>query len=245
MVSSPFGGIDGIDAELFGAVLDRLGIPLQDQRVLDVGCGRGHAETVVRARGGRYFGADFAISAAGFPLAQADAAYLPFPDAAFDVVLCVDAFEHIPDMEAAAREFHRVLRHGGHFFLSAPNYGNVAGLVKWYCERFGGYAAHSWAPFGRWQPQEFEQALTPGRIRPLFVAEGFTELYAIGHGPDIGLGIFPWMDHPKMPEAIQYRLQRFFQWAGPPLARILPTLSLHLFWRMRKKRPSSSSCESC
>lgn len=234
MVSSPFGGIEGIDAELFGGVLDRLDIELAGRRVLDVGCGRGHAETVVRARGGRYFGADFSVSRAGFPLTQADAVHLPFPDAAFDVLFCVDAFEHIPDAGAAAREFHRVLRPGGSFFLSAPNYGNVSGLVKWYCERFGGYARNSWAPFGRWQPQELEQTLTLRRIRQLFDTARFTKLYAIGYGPEVGLGIFPWMNHPKMPESLQYRLQRFFRWAGPPLANTLPTLSLHLFWRMQK-----------
>ncbi len=238
MVSSPFGGIEGINDDLFGEILDSLSINLEGCRVLDVGCGRGHAENSVRLRGGRYIGADFCVSRTGFSLAQSDAAHLPFPDATFDALFCVDAFEHFPCPQSVATEFYRVLRPGGVFFLSAPNYANVAGLVKWYCEHFAGYAKGSWAPFGRWQPQELEQALTPALIRRIFSGAGFTALHALAYGPEVGLGLFPWIDHPNTPEAIQYRLQRLFKWVGPTLAKLFPTLSLHLFWRMEK--PSSS-----
>lgn len=236
MVSSPFGGVDGINAPLFNTVLAALDIDFTGRRVLDVGCGRGFVEGEVIARGGRYVGADFVVSRGGFPLVRADAARLPFPDGTFDVLLCIDASEHFPDPPAAAREFFRVLRPGGVYFLSAPNYGNVAGLVKWTCERFGGYEKNTWAPFGRWQPQELEQPLTPGFVRRLYREAGFTGIRALGHGAEVGLGLFPWVDHPKMPEAIQFRLQRLFAKIGPAVARRVPAASLHLFWRMDKTR---------
>lgn len=237
MVSSPFGGIDGIFAERLRDVLDSLAIPLNGARVLDVGCGRGFARDVVEAAGGRYFGADFVVSRGGFPLAQADAARLPFADASFDVLFCIDASEHFPEPEAVAQEFLRVLKPGGVFFLSAPNYGNVAGVVKWWMERSGKYAPHTWAPFGRWQPQELEQPLTPGFVRRVYGDAGFVRPQAIGYAPETLLGLFPWNDHPAMPDAIRFRMQRLFQIIGPALVRVWPGSSLHLFWRF--ERPGS------
>lgn len=232
MVSSPFGGVDGIRRGLLGEVLGKLGIGLRGKRVLDVGCGRGYAGDVVRAQGGRYVGADFVLSRRGFPLAQADAAALPFADASFDVVFCIDAFEHFPYPVQSAREFRRVLRPGGTFFLSAPNYGNVAGLVKKMYEGAGWYAPNTWAPFGRWQPQELEMPVTARFVERVFNAAGFHDLRRVGHAAEVGLGLFPWMDHPHMPEAVQFRLQRLFLRLGPAIASAAPGASLHNFWRM-------------
>lgn len=43
----------------------------------------------------------------------ASAESLPFPDSYFDGLVCSDAFHHIRDQEAAAREIARVVRPGG------------------------------------------------------------------------------------------------------------------------------------
>src|SRR5690348_12814625 len=45
--------------------------------------------------------------------ARADAESLPFPDAAFDLVLGHAVLHHLPDLDRAFGEFHRVLRPGG------------------------------------------------------------------------------------------------------------------------------------
>ncbi len=237
MVSSPFGGVDAFNRALFEEVLETLAIGLAGKEVLDVGCGRGLVREAVAAAGGGYTGCDFVVSGGAFPLVQADAAALPFENAAFDVLFCIDASEHFPNPGRAAAEFHRVLRPGGVFFLSAPNYANVAGAVKWFCERWGGYAPNSWAPFGRWQPQEHELPLTPRRVRRLYRAAGFRYARRVGYGCEAGPGLCPWMDHPRAPEAVQFRLQRFFRAVGPAIVRICPTASLHLFWRFDKPVP--------
>jgi ubiquinone/menaquinone biosynthesis C-methylase UbiE len=245
MVSSPFGGVDNVQHDLMNKVIERLGIRLDGKRILDVGCGRGFAREVVLAHGGAYLGTDLLAHGRShlkwdlqpphtqrFPLALADAMRLPFRDASFDGVFCVDMFEHVPDGAAAAREFRRVLKPGGFVFLSAPNYGNVAGLVKWACETLGLYEKHTWAPFRRWQPQELEQPLTGRRVRGTFAAAGFTRFTRIGHAPEVGLGLFPWVDHPRMPEAVQFRLQRAFARTGPAVVRVWPGASLHGFWKI-------------
>ena len=235
MVSSPFGGVDGVNRDLLIRVFGQLGIDVSGRRILDVGCGRGYVGEVVEDLGGVYTGVDLVPSRTGFRLTLADAASLPFSDASFDGLFCIDVFEHIPDARRAAEEFHRVLRPGGFFFLSAPNYSNVAGLVKWWCEHVGGYARDSWAPFRGWQAQELEQSLTSRKLRRIFRNAGFTHMRRCAHGPEIGVGLFPWLEHPGMPEAIKFRMQRLFAAAGPGLARLCPGLSLHVFWHMKKQ----------
>lgn len=232
MVSSPFGGIDGIDADLFRGVLRELVISFENKRVLDIGCGRGFAGAVINADGGRYTGADFVTSRTGFPLVCSDAAHLPFADGAFDAAMCLDAFEHFPDQPRAAAEIRRILKPGGVFFLSAPNYANIAGVVKKIYEGLGWYESETWAPFGRWQPQELETFLTPRRIRDIFRSAGFDRIWYRGYPGEVGLGVFPWIDHPRMPDSIRFRIQRVFGALGPALVRVWPGSSLHGFWRI-------------
>lgn len=234
MISSPFGGVNGIQEQLLADVLAALNISVSGRDVLDVGCGRGFLADPVDRWGGAYTGVDFVASRAGFRFALADGEALPFAADSFDLVFCVDAFEHFPNGPGAVAEFRRVLRPGGSVFLSAPNYGNVAGIVKWWCEHLGRYAKDTWAPFRQWQPQELEQCLTAAYLRRLFRRHGFNPARCIGHGPEVGLGLFPWMDHPRMPEAITFRLQRLFRTVGPAVARLCPGASLHGFWRMDK-----------
>jgi len=49
-----------------------------------------------------------------------DIANIPEPDASFDVVLCSEVFEHLPDALKALDEFARLLKSGGKVILTAP-----------------------------------------------------------------------------------------------------------------------------
>lgn len=64
----------------------------------------------------------------GFSLLNGDALGLPFADNAFDVVVCSEVLEHIPDYEAALDEIARVLKPGGVFATSVPRFG-----PEWVC----------------------------------------------------------------------------------------------------------------
>jgi hypothetical protein len=103
--------------------------------------------------------------------------------------------------------------------------------VKWACEAAGWYEADTWAPFRNWQPQELEHALTAGKVRRLFNAAGFAGQRCVGHAAEVSLGLFPWVEHRRMPEAVKFRLQRLSAAAGPAVTAVWPGASLHLFWR--------------
>lgn len=49
-----------------------------------------------------------------------DITNIPAPDASFDVVLCTEVFEHLPDPISAIREFSRLLKPGGQLIVTAP-----------------------------------------------------------------------------------------------------------------------------
>jgi len=74
---------------------------------------------------------------------QATAEALPFPDAAFDLVMAMDIIEHVDDDEPVFRELARVLRPGGALVLSSPLHPD-----NW--TRFDEVVGH----VRRYQPQE-------------------------------------------------------------------------------------------
>ena len=64
-----------------------------------------------------------ALDVEGNPYGLADVVsndFLPFPDASFDLVTIIEAFQYVADPDAAVAEFRRVLRPGGVALISIP-----------------------------------------------------------------------------------------------------------------------------
>lgn len=93
-----------------------------DAHVLEVGCGTGvMAERINALPGVTLVATDFSerfvelTAARGVDARQADICYLPFDDAAFDVVYAGWMLYHVRDLERALNEVRRVLKPGGTF----------------------------------------------------------------------------------------------------------------------------------
>lgn len=108
-------------------------------RVLDVGCGVGDYTKEVAQKTRAVTGTDLNVDAARkrYPDVQFlthDAQQpLPFPDASFDVVLCVNTIEHLADPDALLRELSRVLRPQGRIAITTANLDFI--LHRWFYDR--------------------------------------------------------------------------------------------------------------
>ncbi len=138
--------------------------PQRDETLLDVMCGTGTlalalAEAV--GPGGRVMGADLSPGmlaaarnkAAGQPhlsFVEADATALPLVDAAFDGVACASGLFFVPDMDAALREWRRVLRPGGRVTFSSFGKGLMGDLPGRWRTALEGVGFHpGFPPLGR------------------------------------------------------------------------------------------------
>ncbi|HJP66259.1 MAG TPA: methyltransferase domain-containing protein [Actinomycetota bacterium] len=94
-------------------------------RLLDIGCGSSRiVQSLPQA-----VGLDMQLRklrwlrAPGRQLVQASLVHLPFPDGAFDAVICSEVIEHIPREEIDLSDMVRVLAPGGTLVLGTPDYG--------------------------------------------------------------------------------------------------------------------------
>lgn len=60
------------------------------------------------------------LTTAKQPDVQADASLLPFGDGLFDVVICAELLEHVPQPLEVLAEAHRVLKAGGELVITVP-----------------------------------------------------------------------------------------------------------------------------
>jgi 2-polyprenyl-3-methyl-5-hydroxy-6-metoxy-1,4-benzoquinol methylase len=103
-------------------------------RVLDMPAGRGALTQRLADMGLQAEGADIfpeMFEPQGLICHPADMnAALPFPDASFDAIACVEGIEHIENPLALIREAHRILHPGGRLIITTPNILRAASRLR-------------------------------------------------------------------------------------------------------------------
>jgi ubiquinone/menaquinone biosynthesis C-methylase UbiE len=139
--------------------------PIGAGSVLDAGCGEG--ETLERLAGvlsGPITGVDLNAGSVEFTAKRipsgnfqvADLTDLPFEDSSFDLVLCLEVLEHIPDPAPALNELVRVCR--GDLVLSVPSepWFRLGSLARGkYLSGWGNHPEH----VNHWNPRSFRDFL--------------------------------------------------------------------------------------
>ncbi len=125
--------------------------------VLDAGTGGGALAEAATAAGARVVGLDVAdhrgppIGRTAFVIGRVER--LPFAGGAFDLALCSNVLEHVPDPWAMIEELERVCRPGGHVWISWTNWLSPLG-------------GHEMSPFHYLGPTLGQRAYQAVRRRP-------------------------------------------------------------------------------
>jgi SAM-dependent methyltransferase len=110
-------------------------MPGPGRRTLDLACGEGRLSRVLASLGHRVAGIDASPTLVGLAVTHrqrvtavlADAARLPFPDQAFDLVVAYMCLQDIDAMPQAVAEAARVLERAGRLCVAIPHPINTAG----------------------------------------------------------------------------------------------------------------------
>jgi ubiquinone/menaquinone biosynthesis C-methylase UbiE len=127
---APYGELTGYHSEVSRVVKSKF---IKNKTVLDVGCGFGWAELLFSKLNPKHMvGVDYSeeclVVARKFKhpscsFKKGDALQLPFKDNTFDTVISFEVLEHIPKHteDKMFSELYRVLKPGGHLFLSTQH----------------------------------------------------------------------------------------------------------------------------
>ncbi len=112
----------------------------RELRILDLGCGQGHITERMRQEfpGAELSGVDYSISAIdyaaghfpGIDFIVGNAYTCPYADGYFDVVVCNNLWEHVPDPLVLLGEIRRLLRPDGFVIISTPSRYRIRNLVR-------------------------------------------------------------------------------------------------------------------
>lgn len=186
--------------KIAAALRRHVGPRLQDSRGLDLGCSSGMITQALAPLVRSMVGLDYdetalaaIVPAPGAPAAfvSGDAMHLPFADESFDVVVCAQVYEHVPDASRLVEEMRRVLRPAGTVFFSGPNW--LFPVEPHYFLPFLHWLPPAWADAWLQRTHRssgyYERSATAWRLRSLLQGFDITDIT-----PEVLEQVFPGSD---------------------------------------------------
>lgn len=151
-------------------------LSIDDKTALDIGCGYGSQALTIAQMAKRVIGIDIKEELireaqenrtrlkASAEFIRASAECLPFRDSCCDIVMILEALEHVQNEEIALKETRRVLKSSGYLVVSVPNklYPFEMHYVKIGKVVFHGF--YGSVPFFSWLPHLIRKRFETARI---------------------------------------------------------------------------------
>ena len=113
----------------YDAILKR--IPKGTQNVLDLGCGDGFLSYRMAEQGYQVTSMDLSLNRLkrfkeqadrlNIKQIEGDISKVDLPSESFDLIVCSEVIEHLPNYKEVLTEVWRLLKKGGHFIVTVPN----------------------------------------------------------------------------------------------------------------------------
>jgi 2-polyprenyl-3-methyl-5-hydroxy-6-metoxy-1,4-benzoquinol methylase len=102
----------------------------KNNRILDIGCGDGHFLAVAKRKGWQVFGTEYTDEAVTVSRAKGieihQGAIQDYVADQFDIITSFEVLEHINDGREHARKINSLLRNGGLFYFTTPNFNSFS-----------------------------------------------------------------------------------------------------------------------
>lgn len=128
--------LERIKLKTYALLLKELAHYVQPGRLLDIGCGFGHALQAAKALGWHVVGTEVSSDAAqlarkytGARVHLGDASALDFKDTSFDATTFFDVIEHMPDPKQLLTRVSKYLQKGGVMLIVTPDVGSFSATV--------------------------------------------------------------------------------------------------------------------
>lgn len=189
-------GINPARFDFFKQVIKSHQLEPNSLRLLDIGCGGGILSEEFARLGCITSGVDLSFSSCrsahrhanagglGINYQAASAEALPYSTGFFDIVVCCDVLEHLPNPAAAIREAARVLKPGGFYFFDTINrslrsyFENILIAQQLPLTRFFPPGTHDWRQF-----------ITPSELAGWLTRQGLVPFGMSGLGPGVSLPV--------------------------------------------------------
>ena len=158
-----------------------------------------------------------------FNFMVADATKLPFDDKEFDCVVCSEVIEHIENRGKALSEIKRVLKDGGTFIITTPNWWSWYGLARFFAEKlFSKPFTSGDQPIDNWS--------NPKSLKKEISKAGFKIISFKGIWYHIPFG----KGEKQVPQQITLPLVKFFNPLDTLLGKIFPWFGHMILLQLKK-----------